>query len=384
MDMVADQVSINESMEVRRKRVKEALERTKLDALVAAAPENAVYLSGAYNPVRKLLPERPAIVLWPRENDPILIAAAVEEIFLKERSSISNLWLYKGETEAAVSILCEALGKKRLTKARIGIDLEGISAHFFRELCQRAPYVEFEDSTNLFSELRGLKSAEEVQILRHAAQSTDYAEWTALEAFQYGWTETELGLHLRQALISQGAETIAFLLLGGGIRGVAAHATPSNALLAPGELVRLDMGGFFDGWASDLAKTACVIEPSQRQRHVYQTLRNILNDHIARIRPGKTAGDLFEAVASDFQRANLNFNAPHVGHGIGLSVHEWPILSPGNLTPIRSGMVICAELIYVEQDRERYHLEELVLVREKETEVISRSRPLQEEIPVIG
>jgi len=47
-------------------------------------------------------------------------------------------------------------------------------------------------------------------------------------------------------------------------------------------------------------------------------------------------------------------------------------------------MVICAELIYVEQDRERYHLEELVLVREKETEVISRSRPLQEEIPVIG
>jgi hypothetical protein len=47
-------------------------------------------------------------------------------------------------------------------------------------------------------------------------------------------------------------------------------------------------------------------------------------------------------------------------------------------------MVICAELIYVEKELERYHLEELVSVRDRETEVVSRSRPKQEEIPTIG
>jgi hypothetical protein len=47
-------------------------------------------------------------------------------------------------------------------------------------------------------------------------------------------------------------------------------------------------------------------------------------------------------------------------------------------------MVICAELIHLEQDLERYHLEELVLVQEDRAEVISRSRPWIEELPIIG
>jgi len=317
-------------------------------------------------------------------NETSLIAAAVEEAFLHERSAISELSLYQGATEAAVSALVDALGKEQLLTRRLGIDLEGVSGHFYRELLQRAPDVEFEDCSGLLAEIRAVKSEDEAHALCHAAQSTDRADWMALDAFQIGWTEAELGVRLRQALIGQGAETISFLILGGGIRGVSAHASPSNAPLARGEIVRLDMGGLFNGWASDLAKTLCVGEASPRQRRVYQTLHSILDDHIARIRPGKKAGDLFNEVASDFNRAELRFGAPHVGHGIGLSVHEWPILTAGNSARIRAGMVLCLELMYVERDVERYHLEELVLVREDEAEVISRSRPAREEVPIIG
>ena len=382
--MASGQIFMMESMNLKRNRVVQAMERAQLDALIGASPENAVYLSGAYNPIRRLIPERPAIVLWPKEGSPLLIAAAIEEAFLLERSAISDLWLYQGATEAAVSMLADALGKQQLLTARLGIDLEGISAYFFQELHRRVPAAKFQDSTRLFAELRAVKNDEEVEVLRHAAQSTDYAEWRALEAFRAGWTEIELGTHLRQALIGQGAETIAFLILGGSLQGMVAHAIPSNHSLVPGELVRLDMGGFFGGWASDLAKTACVGDPSPRQRHIYRTLRSLLDEHIARIRPGTTAGNLFNAVVSGFQRACLKFGAPHVGHGIGLSVHEWPILSAGNPALIQPGMVISAELIYIEEDRERYHLEELVHVQEGETKVISDSRPVQKEIPVIG
>jgi Xaa-Pro aminopeptidase len=361
-----------------------ALERTQFDALIAASPENVLYLSGAYNPIRKIIPERPAMVLWSRGGPPVLIAAAVEEVFLRQQSEISDLALYQGATEAAVCALADSLKKHRLSAGRLGVDLDGVSAHFFRELIRRVPEGQFEDCSGLFLELRAIKSEEEAQALCHAAQATDCAEWKALDAFRNGWTETKLGFRLRQALLNEGAEMIAFLILGGGARGVAAHALPSNTPLANGELVRFDMGGFFSGWASDLAKSACVGEPSFRQRQVYRMLRQILDDHIVRIRPGKTAGDLFQAVVSDFRHANLNFSAPHVGHGIGLSVHEWPILCAGNPMGIRAGMVICAELIYVEKELERYHLEELVFVGDRETEVVSRSRPKQEEIPSIG
>jgi len=47
-------------------------------------------------------------------------------------------------------------------------------------------------------------------------------------------------------------------------------------------------------------------------------------------------------------------------------------------------MVLCAEIIHVEADRERYHLEEVVWVRDSGPEVVSRSRVAPAEIPMIG
>jgi len=70
-----DGISTRKSMEFRLNRIGKSLEIANLDALIAATPENAVYLSGAYNPIRKLLPERPAIVLCPRDGSPSLIYA---------------------------------------------------------------------------------------------------------------------------------------------------------------------------------------------------------------------------------------------------------------------------------------------------------------------
>jgi len=283
-----------------------------------------------------------------------------------------------------VAALGTVLRERGLARVRIGLDLGHVSAQLYRMLQRVVPDAEIADATSLLGRLRAIKSAPEIEALREAAQATDRAEWEALGEFRVGWTEADLGIRLRQALIGQGAETVAFLILGGGRRGVAAHATPADVPLRPGELLRFDMGGLFHGWASDVAKTAAVGAPTDGQRRAYRTLRRILDDHIARLRPGAVPEELYASVAADFERAGLGLRAPHVGHGIGLGVHESPLLAPGERTPIQADMVLCAEVIHVEGEEERYHLEELVHVGHDGPQVVSRSRPAPEAIPVIG
>lgn len=367
------------------KRLAEALDDAPMDAMLVAGPDNAVYLSGAYNPVRRLILERPAVVVWPRHGQLVLVAPAVEEAFLRERSQLHDLRFYRGTTRDAVALASAALRELGLSRATIGCDLEAVSAHFYVSLRRELPDAVIVDASDVLSELRAVKTDSEVAALRRAAEATDRAEWRSLEAFELGWTEARLAARLRHALLDEGADTVTFLVLGGGIRGVAAHAAPSATALKPGEIVRFDLGGSFSGWASDVAKTAVVQEATPRQRHVYGVLRGVLNRHIERLRPGALASELYTAVAADFERAGLPFAAPHVGHGIGLSVHESPLLAPGTPRALKENMALCAELIYVEEGRERYHLEELVHVRMAGPEVISRSRrPIFDELPVIG
>jgi len=365
-------------------RIERALALARLDGLIAASIENAIWLSGVYNPVRRMIVERPAIVLWPASGPPALIAASVEEAFLRERSSIPDLRLYKGTIEAAVSTLFDALRNRGVATGRLGLDVGGISAPFYLELRRRLPDAEIVDATDLLDRLRAVKNEQEIALLRRAALATDRAEWSTLDAFRLGWTELDVGTRLRQALIAEGAETIAHLLLGGGARGVAAHAEPQDITLQPGEVLRFDFGGVFRGWYSDIAKTAVIGSPSPRQRELYRVVHQVLDRHIARLRPGVVVGELHKSVAHDFAQAGLEFRAPHVGHGIGLSVHEWPVLHEGSSASLEADMVLCAEIIHVEADRERYHLEEVVWVRDSGPEVVSRSRVAPAEIPIIG
>ena len=93
---------------------------------------------------------------------------------------------------------------------------------------------------------------------------------------------------------------------------------------------------------------------------------------------------MYSAVVDDARQVGLDFRGPHVGHGIGLGIHEWPILHPRSSAVIQAGMVLCAEVTYIEGAREQYHLEELVWVRDDGVEVLSRSRAAPAELPVIG
>ena len=83
------------------------------------------------------------------------------------------------------------------------------------------------------------------------------------------------------------------------------------------------------------------------------------------LEPGRPASAVFESVADEFGRRGMAFAMPHVGHGIGIGLHEYPILQPGNDSPLQPGMVVNVEPMFKAPERgECYHVEDLAVVTE--------------------
>ena len=114
---------------------------------------------------------------------------------------------------------------------------------------------------------------------------------------------------------------------------------------------------------SDLARTGVIGNPSQEQRDTLKALRATQDAGFNAIEPGRPAKDIFNAVSNEFKRQGLPFGMPHVGHGMGIGLHEFPMLEPGNDIRLQAGMVLNVEPMVVLQNRkEAYHTEDLAEV----------------------
>jgi len=77
----------------------------------------------------------------------------------------------------------------------------------------------------------------------------------------------------------------------------------------------------------------------------------------------RAAGRAFNAVKDEFKRQGLPFSMPHIGHGMGIGLHEFPMLEPGNDIKLQAGMVLNIEpMAVVESRQEAYHTEDLAEV----------------------
>jgi Xaa-Pro aminopeptidase len=114
-------------------------------------------------------------------------------------------------------------------------------------------------------------------------------------------------------------------------------------------------------------------EPTSEQEEIMVKLRATQDAGFAAIEPGRPASEVFEAVRAEFARQGLPFFMPHIGHGLGIGLHEFPMLEPQNHTPLEVGMVLNVEPMVVFRDQaECYHTEDLALVTPDGRELLTK------------
>src|SRR5262249_16696305 len=102
-------------------------------------------------------------------------------------------------------------------------------------------------------------------------------------------------------------------------------------------------GLVWNGYRSDIARTAFARPLKARQADTYRRLEEVHQMVIAAMKPGVRASALFHICTQAFAQRNVEFTAPHIGHSIGIGGHEKRMLQPFDDSMLEPGMVFMLE-----------------------------------------
>lgn len=193
--------------------------------------------------------------------------------------------------------------------------------------------------------LRTIKDRQEIELLAQTAAFASEALLGMLSSVRPGMTERELALGLEFAMRSAGADDKAFdFIVASGERGALPHGRASEKAIRAGELVTIDFGAAMDGYNSDETVTVAVGEPDARQREIYRIVKDAHDMAIDTVRPGVSLKEL-DAVARNHiaGKGYGDYFGHGLGHGVGLDIHEKPVVSFRSEDEAREGMVFTIE-----------------------------------------
>lgn len=176
---------------------------------------------------------------------------------------------------------------------------------------------------------RMIKDEEELLTIRQAAQIADHAFSEILKTIQPGLRENEVALKLEWLMREQGASSSSFdIIVASGKRSALPHGIASDKVLEAGDLVTLDFGARYKGYASDITRTIVLGKPSLRQQEIYEIVLTAQMEAIDKIKPGMTGSEA-DHIAREYitGRGYGEFFGHGTGHGLGSEVHEDPRLS---------------------------------------------------------
>ena len=354
-----------------------------VDAVIAMSPENFAFVSGAFVLTIETIPARQAFAVIPSTGEPFSVICSIELETMRDESWIEELVTYTEFAEVPVAKLAQAMRDRGLDRGKIGIDLDYIPQTSFGALVAELPHVEFVNTTGIVATARAIKSPAEVERLEFAAKGTHQAVIEAMAESRLGESEKTMAGRISKRILDNGADTTFFMCFCSGPRTPLVHGGPTDRTPQEGEIVRFDLGGRYGAFYSDFARTYSAGSPTAVQRDTYRKLVEIHKETISAIRPGIAAEEIFAICKAGFERRQLAFHMPHVGHGFGVEVHEAPMMRPGDTTRLASGMVVNIEPICIDPHGSLYHVEDLVEVTDTGCRLLTLGFP-QDEIPEIG
>lgn len=219
----------------------------------------------------------------------------------------------------------------------------------------------------VLAELRAVKDAEEIDLLRRAAHAADRVVERIATGRLIGRTEVDVAREVRERLVAEGHDEAAFWIVASGPNSASPHHEPGERVIGAGEPIVLDIGGRVEGYGSDITRTIWVTgdadqRPSEEFGRLYEVLQRAQDAGRSAVAPGVPC-ERIDAVGRELiSAAGFGPNFIHrTGHGIGLEGHEDPYLVAGNSDPLAVGNVFSVEPgIYID-GRHGARLEDIVV-----------------------
>ncbi len=345
-------------------RMQDFIEASDFDAVVAMSPENVLYIGDVFISTMVDIRDRLALIVWAKGRAPAYVLCQVEEGYVRQESWIDDIRTYKEFVTSPVDVLADTLDEFGLARGRIGIETEYLGVQYHQALLQRLPGLTMESCDMLFAQARMIKSPREREIMTQAFRGTEKALMETYAATKVGETERDMAFRLCDGILRSGAEKVAFCHINAGPNTGFPHMDPSDNTVKKGDILKADTGGFYDRYYSNVGRTAKMGKPTDEDLSWWGRLRDIHHRIIDMVRPGNTGARLFAEATRLHELHKIPFPYAHNGHGIGLFIHEHPLISPHDHTPYEAGMMTTVETRVRWVGKVGYHMEDLIEVTE--------------------
>jgi len=267
---------------------------------------------------------------------------------------------------------------------------------YAKEFMQRYPVHKYERSAKVLKDLRAIKTAEEIEVMKEAISVTNDTFKRLLDFIQPGVMEYEIEAAIVHEFLRKRCRGVAYnSIVASGDRARTLHYVFNNQECKDGELVLMDFGANYGGYCADLTRTVPVNGKfTQRQKEVYNACLNLHNYAKGILKPGISIIDYTEKVGdeatnqfikiglltdSDIKnedkenRAYRKYLYHGVSHHLGIDVHDLGT----RIHPIEPGMVFTVEPgIYIEEEQMGVRIENNFWITE------NGNIDLMKEIPV--
>jgi Xaa-Pro aminopeptidase/Xaa-Pro dipeptidase len=196
-----------------------------------------------------------------------------------------------------------------------------------------------------FDEFRMVKHDLELIKMRRAAEISELVFEKVISMISPSVTELDIAAEISFQHKKLGAEKDSFdPIVAGGPRSAMPHAKPSSAPFKLGELIVIDMGCVYEGYASDHTRTVALGRVSSEARNVYRIVKEAQELGIASAKCGMMAKELDDEVRQFINGHGYAEEFGHgLGHGVGFEVHEEPRISPKGEHVLQENMVFTIE-----------------------------------------
>lgn len=302
------------------------------------------YFTGFYTSARR--PKQVGYTaVWLTERECELIYPESWEMQIEEMglSGIDGRISYKGSVSQFQDAVLNLVKRDRPQK--LWIEYEAIPLPLYLSVCAAAGSLELVDVTEKLWAMRQIKTSDEISALRRAARVAVDAMEYAKRILRPGMRELEVVAEVEYHMRKAGSMKMPFTMKAmAGDRSAVVTRVPQEYKIRPGDLFLMDFGAVVDGYSSDWTRTFCVGEPSKAQQELYDFVWDVERRCISQIRPGVALSVLVEqmeklAGGHPFGK----FLKTHLGHSVGITSHEPPVIEPGVLGNLQEGMVITIE-----------------------------------------
>ena len=192
---------------------------------------------------------------------------------------------------------------------------------------------------------RSTKEFEEIKRIEKAVEIADEAMSSIGNSIENGMTESDIAIQVERFMQDFGSESPAFdIIVGVGENAAIPHHRPNNRVVKNGDMIVIDMGAVYMGYRSDLTRTFQVGGISDTFREIYNLVLKAQLAVEEQVKTGMKGSDVDLIARGVISDGGYGEYFSHgLGHGVGLEVHEKPMLTKTSEDEVEIGSVFTVE-----------------------------------------